>query len=152
MGRPNKRVYEYDFDGNFIRKHESIAEFRRCLYTEDAGIRPIFVNKIKGYDFHITPQNTVAMTERIYRDNIVFFLRIYNSKLCRANTAINIKKPIQMFNLNNEVIAEFSSLTMAGLLLNDEFKIGTIYNQLNSRINSGTTSLVKDFYFQYKKA
>lgn len=150
MGRPTKKIYEYDFNGNFLQKYESFAQFRLKYYPNDKGKRPIFVNSVEGYDFHVTAENTIAMTERIYRDNITFLLKLYNSELCIVNDRNN-NKPIQMLNLKNEVIAEFSSTSMARLLLKEDFNnLGNMYRQLNKRNNFNNKGLIKDFYFKYK--
>lgn len=151
MGKPKKQVFEYDKDGVFIKKYESLTELRNEYYSEDVGVRPIFNKKILGFDFHITPKNTIILSDRPYRENIKFLYRVYSSELCNTNKNKNSNKPIQMFNLKNEFIAEFSNMVMAKILLKDKFNFATIYSQLIDRKEEGTKGIVGDYYFKYKK-
>lgn len=148
MGRPNKEVFEYDFKGKYIRKWDTENEFRRNYYTEDVGRRPIFVDSIKNIEYHITHNSTIAFTERPGRDFIKILLRIHNSDLCNFKNNDGSKRPIQMFNLKDELLAEFSSIVIAEKLTTiNRF---TIEGQLK-RGDKKTKGLVGDYYFEYKK-
>lgn len=151
MGRASKKVYEYDFEGKYVRKYESISEFRQRHYTEDKGKRPLFIKQIEGIEYHITPQDTIAFTERVIREKTLFILKAHTSKLCNLSNTKQSKQPIEMLNLKNEVIAEFASLRLAEILLNGNFSRGTIYSQLNSREDKSVKGIVNDYYFRYKK-
>lgn len=150
MGRSQKQIYEYDLEGKLIKTYESQNEFRKFYFPEDKGVRPIFTKKIIGYEFRITPINTIAMSERPYRDNVRFLYRVYKSELCNFKNTLQSNKPIQMFNLKNELIAEFKSLSVAKYLLKEDFRLGTIYSQLNTRKGIGNYDLENDYYFKYK--
>ena len=89
-GRPNQKVFEYTTEGMYIRSYESISELRKEYYSTDKGVRPIFVNKVEDYDFHVTPKNTIVLKERPYRDSICFLYKIYSSRLCNFNKLYNI--------------------------------------------------------------
>ena len=147
MGRPNKFVYEYDFNGKYLRKWNSENDFRKHYYTDDIGKRPLFVDDVKGIYYHITHNDTIALAERPGRDFILFMLRVHNSELCNFKNTESSSMPILMFNLRDEQLAEFSNLRIAEFLLNIPRE--TIYSQL-SRGNKKTNGLKGDYYFQYK--
>lgn len=148
MGRPKKEIFEYDFKGKYLRKWEAENDFRKNYYTEDIGKRPLFVDNVKGVDYHITHNNTIALTERPGREFIKLIIKIHNSDLCNFKNNEGSKKPVQMFNLKDELLAEFSSLRVAEYLL--KIPVGTIRAQLNRKTKK-TKSLVGDYYFEYKK-
>ncbi|MGH1520568.1 hypothetical protein [Chryseobacterium sp. JK1] len=147
MGRPNKNVFEYDFNGKYLRKWTSENDFRKHYYTEDKGNRPLFVDDIKGIYYHITHNDTIALIERPGRDFILYMLRVHNSELCNFKKNEGYYKPIQMFNLKDELLAEFSSLRIAEYLL--KISRVSISNQLK-RGDRKTRGLTGDYYFQYK--
>ncbi|MCE4064318.1 hypothetical protein LXM63_04375 [Chryseobacterium gleum] len=147
MGRPNKYVFEYDFNGKYIRKWNSESDFRKHYYTEDIGKRPLFIDSVNGIHYHITHHDTIALVERPGRDFILFMLRVHNSPLCNFKNNEGSSRPIQMFNLKDELLAEFSSLRIAEYLLN--IPRGTISAQLNRGIKKAK-GLKGDYYFEYK--
>lgn len=147
MGRPNKFVFEYDFNGKYLRKWNSESDFRKHYYTDDLGKRPLFKESIRGIYYHITHNDTIALIERPGRDFILFMLRVHNSLLCNFNNNEYSSRPIQMFNLKDELLAEFSNFRIAEYLLN--IPRGTIYSQLQ-RGSKKTKGLTSDYYFEYK--
>lgn len=146
MGRPKKFVFEYDLKGKYLRKWDSENDFRKHYYTEDLGKRPLFVDEVKGICYHVTHNDTIALIERPGRDFILFMLRVHNSVLCNFKKNKGSSRPIQMFNLKDELLAEFSSLRIAEHLLNISRE--TISDQLK-RGDRKTKGLAGDYYFEY---
>lgn len=149
-GRTMKEVFEYTTEGVYIRSFKSIAEAREFHYPEDLGNRPIFVKKINGNDFHVTKSDTILITKKIYRQNIIKSYRIWKSKLCNFSLSAHKNKPILMFNLKGEKLAEFANMVVARALLGPEYSSSTIYSQTIGRVLEGTSNLNKDFYFKFK--
>lgn len=147
MGRANKLVFEYNLEGKYIRRWNSENDFRNNYYSDDLGKRPIFVDEIKGFKYHITHNETIALLERPGRDFIKLMVRIYKSDLCNFYENKGSEKPIQMFNLKDELLAEFGSIVIAEKLTNIPRE--TIGSQLK-RGNKKTKGLTGDFYFEYK--
>jgi len=150
MGRASKKVYEYDFEGKYLRKYESISEFRQKYYSEIKGKMPLFTKQIEGCQYQIT-HDTIAYTERVIREKTLFILKVHNSKLCNLSNTKQSKQPVEMLNLKNEVIAEFASARVAELLLKYSFSKATIYSQLTGRVHEGTKGIMNDYYFRYKQ-
>lgn len=150
-GRPNQKVFEYTTEGVYIRSYESISEYREERYPDDIGKRPIFVHKIEGLDFHFTKDDTILLKERPGREKIVFIYKIWTSKLCNFNKSKEDGKPIQMFNLKNELIAEFASTKVAKVLLSPDISYNTLMGHLRKRKGEKTFALVSDYYFKYKE-
>jgi hypothetical protein len=150
MGKPMQKVYEYTTEGVLIRKYESLSEFRKEHYPDDLGVRPIFKNKVEGYDFHLTKRQTIVLKDRPYRELICFIYKVYTSKFCNLKKSKETDRPIQMFNLKNELLAEFANIKIAALLLSPNISNGTIYEHLKTRKGKYTYALVNDYYFQYK--
>lgn len=150
-GRAKKECYEYTNKGKFIRVWDCIAAAKKHHYPDDIGSRPLFTKPVCGFSFHITPSDTVIMLERVYRNNIKRFYKIYKSPLCNFNFSKNVDKPIQMFNLRGELLAEFASSAVAKTILSDKFPPGTIYSQVIQRGTKNSADNVhSDYYFQYK--
>lgn len=147
MGRTKIKVFEYNLEGKYLRKWDSESEFRSNYYSSDSGKRPIFEKELKGFKYHITHNDTIALKERPGRDFIRFIIRVDKSKFCNMRNNQGAEKPIVMFNLKDEAIAEFSSLRLCELLLNIPRE--TIVSQL-SRGFKKTKGLTGDFYFEYK--
>ena len=149
-GRPKKEVYEYTTEGVYIRTYKSIAEAREFHYPEDLGSRPIFVKKINGNDFHVTKSNTILITKKIYKNNIIKSYKIWKSKLCNFYNSSNSNKIVQMFNLKGELLTEFSNMAIARIILAPEYATSTIYTQTLERKLQGANHLKNDFYFKFK--
>ena len=67
-GRNKIAVYQYDRNGKFIEKYDSLAVVRGKYYGNYIGKFPIF-GRIK--DYHLLPDGTILFKERIYRDNVI---------------------------------------------------------------------------------
>lgn len=147
MGRAKIKVFEYDLEGKYLRKWDSENDFRNNYYSSDLGKRPIFEKEVNGFKYHITYNDTIALRERPGRDFIKFIIRVDKSKFCNMRNNESSEKPIRMFNLKNELIAEFSSLRLCELLLN--IPRATIVSQLSRGLKK-TKGLTGDYYFEYK--
>jgi hypothetical protein len=143
-GRPRIKVYEYDFKGRYLGYYESMAEARKNHYPSDIAIRPMFLKKELGVEYQITPNDTILFKQRVYRDDVVYIVKIENSKLC--NICAYKDEPVEMLNIKNEVIAVFPNCNVATIILPDLSH--KIYHDINhKRVKRHETY---DFYFRKK--
>ena len=155
-GRPPLKVYEYDSKGCFIRQHETLADARKYHYPNDKGLRPLFGGKknvIFGFKVHITPSNTILIVGSPGKSKVYLMYRIYKSNLCNISESKFKDKPIVMYNLKDEVIAEFANVKIAKEILdNSKYQHQTRNYQLNYRTNDDkdTNKLKVDYYFKFK--
>ena len=128
-GRPRHEIYEYSFEGKYLGNYSSIAEARRKFYPEDIGTRPMFVKRVLNHEYEITPENTILFKERVYRDDIVFLVKIVHCKYCNYNKNVHSDKPVQVYNIKGELLAEFANITIAQLMM-PHIPAGTVYSQV----------------------
>ena len=135
-GRPKQNVFQYDTNGKFIKSYECINDARKRYYFNDKGKRPMFTEK----DYHVLPDNTYLVTERIGRDAIKLLVKKSKSEFIK----INEEKTIKLFNLDNREIARFASISIAHKLTN--IPISTIFHQ----VNDGKGFTKTDLIFKYE--
>ena len=143
-GRLKQKVYEYSTLGKYIRDYESISEYRDIYFSQDIGKRPIFQHNELGIDYHIFDE-IIILKERPGREIIKLLYFIHNSKYC--NTGVD--RPVQVFNLKNELIAEFKNTVLLLKLMPDLNKV-TLSNQLNRKTNNPHKSRKLGLTFKYK--
>lgn len=114
-GRAPHKMYEYDFEGNYLQSYANIQQARKKYYADDIGQRPIFVNKELGEDYHITFNSTILLKNRIGRENIVFLLRRVQSEYSYLSEWEN--KPVEVYNIRGEKLAEFPNALTASRLM-----------------------------------
>lgn len=115
-GRAKQPTYQYSAEGKFLKKWECQADVRAYYFKGDVGKRPFyFNNKTQKYDanYQKLPDGTYISNYRIGRNNLLKQLRVDNCKFCKHNIR---ERGIEVFNLLNEKVAEFSSLKTANLL------------------------------------
>lgn len=116
-GRPKIKVYVYDSsDCSYIRTFDTISDFRNHYWPNDIGKRPVFQKKELGCDYEIIEDvSIIALTCRPGREAIRLILNIDSSEYCKAQDRFD-NIPVQVFNLRGDLIAEFASQRLAGLL------------------------------------
>jgi len=114
-GRAPHKVYEYDFEGNYLQSYANIQLVRVKYYSEDQGSRPIFVKQEMGEDYHITFNNTILIKNRIGRENIVFLLRRIQSQYSYLSEWED--RPVEVYNIRGELLAEFPNALTASRLM-----------------------------------
>ena len=154
-GKPPVKVFEYTNKGDYIRSYDTLKEARNAYYSDILGNKPMFEGKksvILGYKIHITPKDTVLLMDRPGKEKIRLLYRIYNSKLCNFNISKSDNKPIILYNLKGEPLAEFANLKVASEILdNKKFPPQTRYHQVTNREKSKKQKeLNSDYYFEYK--
>ena len=155
-GKPPMKIYEYDNKGCFIRQFETLADARKYHYSDDKGLRPVFASKkniLFGFKIHVTPSDTILINGRPGKSKIHLMYRIYKSNLCNISESKFKDKPIIMYNLKDEVIAEFANVKIAKEILdNSKYPHQTRNYQLNYRTNDDkdTNKLKVDYYFKFK--
>lgn len=146
-GKSAITIYEYDLEGVYIRRYSSIAELRKKYYPDDNGNRPLFIKNIKGVDYEIF-YNTICFKQRVFRDDVVYYVKMINSKLCNLRNPKD-DRPVEMFNIKGEKIAEFINSSAAFALVGEETLGSNFYTSLK-RGNYSKKRFQKDFYFQFK--
>ena len=87
-----------------------------------------FQRKINNTYFQIVENNQIAFLERVYRDDIVFLLAIFNSEYCKAEDAVGSRQ-IECYNLEGNLIATFKNQRLL-IKLMPHIPASTIVNQL----------------------
>lgn len=117
-GKPSIRVFEYDSEGQFVKFHDCINDARKEHYSTDIGKRPLFV---KGPDIriHELPNGGFLCKERIGRKGIQVFKKRKRSPYLKQNwrKEVHKQKPIQVVNVDGEIIAKFANVHVASRLL-----------------------------------
>jgi len=123
-GREKKQIYVYSLkDGSFVESFETQTECLKKHFPKDISKRPLLIhsfriatskNKEKQTIKFGINENFMFFEERIYRDDVVFLFRIYNSEYCKKEKE---SKEIEVFNLLGEKIAEFKNLRLLTKLM-----------------------------------
>lgn len=124
-GRPKQEVFQYDADGKYIRKYNSQSEVREKYFSDDLGKRPLF-NVVTPYQE--MPDGTYIAPYRIGRDKLREAIRLYNCPYCKKHVA---HRPVYVYNLIGEKIAEFSNIRVASLMT------GIDYATITHRVKNG---------------
>lgn len=130
-GRKPKKVFVYNEDGSYICTFLNINEFRTVYFPKDVGKRPLFINKVRDIPYeHIRDASVIAYLERVYRDDTIYNLAIINSEFCKKQDKED-NRAVQVFNLENELIAEFKNARLCKKLMTN-INQSTISRQLKS--------------------
>jgi hypothetical protein len=136
-------IYEYNIDGSFHCKYDSLAEYSKKHY--DNSKYPTFRNKkIEGFEYNIIKDLVSFKNERPGRKRVQLIVKMHNSEL--INDVCN--KAIEMVNLRNEVIAEFKSVIILTKLM-PNISQSTIHHHLNDKKKGSGVGKV-DYRFRYK--
>lgn len=121
-GLAKKEVFLYDTDGKYLRKFESVSFFAREFQISEN----IFsIDRRKVLDVFEFEDGRIAATYRIGREGIKKYRRYKNSVYVGQGkkTAETVLKKngklglIKVYNLDNEIIAEFKNSFFAKKLL-----------------------------------
>lgn len=115
MSKPKIKLYRYSNDGRYIEKFESITEARNKFYANYVGKIPMFR---KDSNFHFLPDGTVLTKNRIGREEVKKRVLIENNPLLNINNTKHTGRPIVVFDLNGDFIAEFKDIKTASILMN----------------------------------
>lgn len=147
-GRPRNKVYHYTQDGRFIKMFDCENDVKREYYPNTN--RPLFVRqssnrdgKVYHYNYETIqlPDDTIISKIRIGREGVRNFIK--KSKSSFTNISDN-EKVIEVYNLDNKVIATFKGLHVASKITN--ISASTIHHQV-TRNSKHTQS---DLIFKYK--
>lgn len=115
-GRQKERVYVYYLNGKFKESFDSQTDFRNAYFKNDIGKRPILTceeriitprhdNELIRYNIY---GDVIIFGQRIYRDDVVYLVKIHNSEFCKKSDESD-NKEIEVLNIKNEVIATFKN-------------------------------------------
>lgn len=129
-GRKPHKVFVYDEEGTYICMFDSMSDFRKVYYPKDMSSRPLFLHEELGSQYHYMEDlQLIAFNSRVYRDTIKKIIAIHNSEYCKKEDHESGKKPVEVYNLKNELIAEFKNARLAVKLM-PHITANTIYRQL----------------------
>lgn len=137
MPREKQKVYQYDSNGKYLRSYESRTELQeKYNLTKDALI-------VSRNGYKKLEDGTYVAFFRIGKDELLKRLKIENCPFC--TTGGLKRKPVEVFNLLGEKIAEFTSIAVAAKMLN--LKISTIKSRAKGQFRNVSGNLI----FKYKK-
>lgn len=146
-----KSIYVYTNKGKFVEEFFSQKTFREKHLPLEIGKTPIFINTITSKKFTNKKYTTLkygvinelyVFEERVYRDDVAFIDKVYNSKLCNKHHLRN--EPIQLVNLNGDLIGEFINRSVLAHLIPEYAKKRSSMTRQLSNINKGTIRFYKD--------
>jgi hypothetical protein len=149
-GRQPHKVYVYDDQGIYICMFENMVDFRKVYYPKDTNKRPLFVHEELGFKYHYMKDlELIAVTDRsIGRDRLKNIIIIHESEYCKKEDNNPHSKAVQVFNLKNEVIAEFKTARLLTKLM-PHINQSTLSRQLNNQPVRNHNEL--GLYFKYKE-
>ena len=106
-GRAKIKCYQYDFSGKYIQSWDSIAGVRDRYYGNVVGKYPIFRD---NSSYHILPDDTIILKERIGRDNIRRLIARLNNPLIIDDNNLD---QINILNMDGKVVATFANENIA---------------------------------------
>jgi hypothetical protein len=149
-GRQPHKVYVYDDKGIYICMFENMVDFRKVYYPKDTNKRPLFVHEELGFKYHYMKDlELIAVTDRsIGRDRLKNIITIHESEYCKKEDNSPHSKAVQVFNLKNELIAEFKTARLLTKLM-PHIHQSTISKHLNNKPIKNFNEL--GLYFKYKE-
>lgn len=151
-GRDPLKVYVYDEKGSYICMFDSMVEFRKVYYPNDIGKRPLFKHEEFDIKYHYMEDlELIAVTNRAAgRDLLKRIIAVHNSEYCKKEDENSDKRPILVYNLKNECIAEFKNLRILHKLM-PHIHLTTVSRQLNSTTLNPKSHNEIGLFFVYKK-
>ena len=149
-GRQPHKVYVYDDQGIYICMFDNMVDFRKVYYPKDTNKRPLFVHEELGFKYHYMKDlELIAVTDRsIGRDRLKNIIIIHESEYCKKEDNSPHSKAVQVFNLKNELIAEFKTARLLTKLM-PHIHQSTISKHLNNKPIKNFNEL--GLYFKYKE-
>lgn len=153
-GRTPIPVYTYALDGKYQGKFDNMSQFRKVFYPDDLFKRPLFKHReLDIYYEYIPEAQTIAFKERVYRDTVKRIVRIIESDFCKDMDSKYTGKPVEVYNLKGEKIAEFKTPRLA-LKLMPHLSGGLIHGQLRTtlkeHLKSPDSHNESGLFFKYK--
>lgn len=157
-GLPKKEIRVYNNKGEFIEEFSSIIECRKSYFKEDKGKRPLLTKNISFFSLYKNKMlnikygyinNFYFFDETVNRDDIRFLDKIRLSDFCKK-IDYN-QKPVEVYNLLNEKIAEFKSqrLLLKCMPQVSEVELSHDLNKITKHTHRHTGSKL-NLYFKYK--
>ena len=151
-GRQPRKVYVYEDNGTYVCMFDNMVDFRKVYYPED-GIfkRPLFIHEELEFKYHYMKDlELIAVTDRsIGRDTIKRIIAIHDSEYCKKEDSNSQSKAVQVFNLKNELIAEFKTARLLTKLM-PHIHQSTLSRNLNNQPIKSHNEL--GLYFKYKES
>jgi hypothetical protein len=137
MPRQKIKVYQYDKQGKYLRTYDSMREVTMKYFNNPHY--PLFENKIhiggeiKKRIYDILPDDTYVVKKRIGRDKLLMEVKIDNDIYCKTYKA---DKPVEVFNLLGQKVAEFANIRVAESLTNiDRSTLDSRLKSVNKKVN-----------------
>lgn len=148
-GRKPQRVFVYDEEGKYICMFDSMVDFRKVYYPKDLFKRPLFTHEELSVKYHYMDDiELIAFSSRTNRDLIKRIIAIHNSEYCKKEDNDTDKKSVEVFNLKNELIAEFKTARLLTKLM-PHINQATLSRHLNTKDIHAQNIL--GLFFKYKE-
>ena len=144
-GKKPVEIFEYNSEGEFVRKFKTQVECRIFHYAHIEGKIPILRLKRMNIKYSVLDNGNFLVKERLGRSRIKFLRRLHESDYC-TDLINREKRIIQVFNLEGILLLEARNLNVLTKLTN--IPQGTISQQLSR----GVQSIPKgEFLIKYKE-
>jgi hypothetical protein len=115
-GKEKNKVFVYTIDGKFKEKHESTMDFCRKYNYSKSVLSTGNRNK-----YVLTECGHVAVLERIGKQAVRDLIKRHNSPYILKARRSDKYSNVEIYNLDNELIATFSDITYFRKLVNLKF-------------------------------
>ena len=157
-GRQKLKIRVYNNQGYFIEEYSSQTECLFKYFPKDIGKRPLLFHTVKIFSLYHNKELIIRygtidneyyfFDQAVYREDVVYIHKIAISKYCKHNEK---EKIIEVYNIQNEKIAEFKSLRLLTKLMPhiNQSLISRELNKKNKNIKRHK-GFEEDLFFKYK--
>ena len=144
-GRKPVEIFEYNSEGEFVRKFKTQSECRIFHYAHIEGKVPILRLKRMNIKYSVLDNGNFLVKERLGRSRIKFLRRLHESDYC-TDLINREKRIIQVFNLEGKLLLEARNINVLTKLTN--ISQTTVWQ----RLKEGSKQIPKgELDFRYKE-
>lgn len=149
-GRAPIKVYIYRFDGKYLGFFDNITMFRGVYFPEQHYKKPLFTKNELGCDYEILDDcEIVAVQEKIGRETIKKIVAIDKSEFCKNEDNFSARRPVQVYNMKGELIAEFKTQRLLTKMM-PHINQPTLTRQLKKGGSTFHAHLTTELFFKFK--
>lgn len=144
-GRKPVEIFEYNSEGEFVRKFKTQVECRIFHYAHIEGKIPILRLKRMNIKYSVLDNGNFLVKERLGRSRIKFLRRLHESDYC-TDLINREKRIIQVFNLEGKLLLEARNINVLTKLTNIS------QTTVCQRLKEGSKQIPKgELDFRYKE-
>lgn len=144
-GRKPVEIFEYNSEGEFVRKFKTQVECRIFHYAHIEGKIPILRLKRMNIKYSVLDNGNFLVKERLGRSRIKFLRRLHESDYC-TDLINREKRIIQVFNLEGKLLLEARNINVLTKLTNIS------HTTVCQRLKEGSKQIPKgELDFRYKE-